>query len=105
RRVRDAIAVGVDEGAGDRAAGHDGARSDDVPRDETAADRPDALAAGGQQRVQPALRAVLVANVEPGQRVTQPIDIETVGDRGAELDRVLVTQLEERAKTRRHHRL
>src|SRR5438876_4857387 len=94
RSVRDTVAIGVDQVAWNGAAG-----DDVVTRDETATDRPHSFTADRQQRMQPAFRAVFVADIEAGKRVTQPIGVETVGDGRAELDRVLVAELEERPQT------
>src|SRR2546422_11715181 len=52
----------------------------------------------GDERMEPALRTILVAALPAQDRAGKPLRRLAVGDRHAELDRVLVAQLEERAE-------
>src|ERR1051326_7207204 len=76
-----------------------------VARGFRTADRPDAFTARGDERVQPAFRAVLVADVEARQRTALSFRRVTIRDRCAELDRVLVAKLEECPHAPHEHRL
>src|SRR6266545_5604112 len=73
RSIRDAVTVGVDLVANRRAP-----------------DREEGLPAQGEQRMEPAVRAVLVLRVETGQRAVQSIRSEPVGPGDPQLERARV---------------
>src|SRR5437899_8836923 len=66
--------------------------------------RVEPLSRQGDERMEPAVRAVLVAAFPTQDRAGKPLGGLAAGDRHAELDRVLVAELEERAEPARDER-